>query len=90
MQSPNKILKMVPMPFDFTITKFRAICTAIAENYHNLTLAEYFHGDNPPERFVMMRHDIDRKPGIDSYMKRTIMKYSGESKINVVINNNSE
>ena len=38
----------------------------------------------------MKRHEIDRKPEIDSYMKRAIMKYSGARKINVVKNDNSE
>jgi hypothetical protein len=62
----------------------------VAQHYPTLTLAEYFRGEKLPPRFAMMRHDIDRKPGIDSYMKRAIMKYSGASKINVVKNDNLE
>ncbi len=50
------------MSLDFTISKFRILCSAIAENYPTLTLAEYFQGAALPERFAMMRHDIDRKP----------------------------
>ncbi len=48
---------------DFTLKKFRSLCSAIAGNYPTLTLAEYFSGKEPPERFAIMRHDIDRKPG---------------------------
>ncbi len=48
---------------DFTLQKFRSLCSAIAQNYLTLTLAEYFSGKEPPPRFAIMRHDIDRKPG---------------------------
>ncbi len=51
------------MPPDFTLTKFRALCAAVADNYPTLTLAEYFEGAALPSRFALMRHDIDRKPG---------------------------
>ncbi|KCZ72219.1 hypothetical protein ANME2D_01623 [Candidatus Methanoperedens nitroreducens] len=51
------------MPFDFTLTKFRALCSAIAQHYPTLTLAEYFGGLELPDRFAMMRHDIDRRAG---------------------------
>jgi hypothetical protein len=30
------------MPLDFTLTKFRSLCTAVAQHYPTLTLAEYF------------------------------------------------
>ncbi len=50
------------MPLDFTLTKFRSLCAAVAENYPTMTLAEYFKGAVLPVRFAMMRHDIDRKP----------------------------
>ena len=48
------------MPLDFTLSKFRSLCTCVAQHYPTLTLAEYFQGDLPP-RFALMRHDIDRK-----------------------------
>ncbi len=49
------------MPFDFPLTKFRAVCNAVEENY--LTLAEYFESAALPQRFAIMRHDIDRRAG---------------------------
>ena len=50
------------MPLDFTVTKFRSLCSCVAQHYPTLTLAEYFEGVALPERFAIMRHDIDRKP----------------------------
>src|SRR5659263_680383 len=50
------------MPLDFTLAKFRRLCTCVAQHYPVLTLAEYFQGKDLPMRFAMMRHDIDRKP----------------------------
>ncbi|PWB50023.1 MAG: hypothetical protein C3F06_13035 [Candidatus Methanoperedenaceae archaeon] len=50
------------MPLDFTLTKFRSLCCAVAQHYPTLTLSEYFQGKDMPTRFAMMRHDIDRKP----------------------------
>lgn len=47
---------------DFTLTKFSDLCNAVVQNYPTLTLAEYFHGEKLPDRFAMMRHDVDRKP----------------------------
>ncbi|MDJ1421800.1 MAG: hypothetical protein M5U10_07780 [Candidatus Methanoperedens sp.] len=52
--------KMLSM---FTLTKFRALCGAVAQHYPTLTLAEYFQAKALPERFAMMRHDIDRRAG---------------------------
>ncbi|MDO8726860.1 MAG: hypothetical protein Q7J35_12395 [Candidatus Methanoperedens sp.] len=49
------------MPLDFTLSKFRRLCTCVAQHYPTLTLSEYFQGDHPPQ-FAMMRHDIDRRP----------------------------
>ncbi len=50
------------MPLDFTLSKFRSLCSAVAQHYPTLTLAEYFQGKDLPSCFAMMRHDIDRKP----------------------------
>ncbi len=50
------------MNLDFTLTKFRSLCTSVAKHYPTITLAEYFRGNDLPPRFAMMRHDIDRKP----------------------------
>jgi hypothetical protein len=51
------------MHLDFTLSKFRSLCSSVAENYPTLTLAEYFQAEKLPPRFAMMHHDIDRKPG---------------------------
>jgi hypothetical protein len=50
------------MPIDFTLSKFRSLCSTVAQHYPTLTLAEYFQGNDLPPRFALMRHDIDRKP----------------------------
>ncbi len=50
------------MNLDFTLSKFRSLCTCVAQHYPTLTLSEYFEGAELPEKFSMMRHDIDRKP----------------------------
>jgi hypothetical protein len=50
------------MNLDFTLSKFRSLCTCVAQHYPTLTFSEYFHGKNLPPRFALMRHDIDRKP----------------------------
>jgi len=56
------------MPLDFTLAKFRSLCTAVAQHYPVLTLAEYFQGKDLPMRFAMMRHD--RKPGNSLFTAR--------------------
>ena len=48
---------------DFTLTKFRDLCTAVARNYPTLTLTEYFSGKELPLSFAIIRHDIDRRAG---------------------------
>ncbi len=50
------------MPLDFTLSKFRRLCSAVTQHYPTLTLAEYFEAEELPPRFAIMRHDIDRKP----------------------------
>jgi hypothetical protein len=47
---------------DFTLSKFSELCAAVTQNYCTITLEEYFSRKELPERFAMMRHDIDRKP----------------------------
>lgn len=47
---------------DFTIHKFQSLCEVVAENYKTITMAEYFCGQRP-DKFVLMRHDVDRMPG---------------------------
>ena len=47
---------------DFTIHKFRCLCEAIAGTYPTVIMAEYMDNQHP-DRFVLMRHDVDRMPG---------------------------
>ena len=48
---------------DFTLSEYRRLITALREKgYAGLTFTEYLHGIRP-ERFVMLRHDVDLKPG---------------------------
>jgi hypothetical protein len=45
---------------DFTLPKFRQLCSAMKGGYNFITMDEYVTaGDKLPERFVLMRHDID-------------------------------
>lgn len=46
---------------DFTLDKFRQLCSSMEKKYNFITMEEYVTaGDKLPERFVLMRHDIDR------------------------------
>lgn len=48
---------------DFTFTKYKELCGTIVESEcDTLTFSHYFHSKNLPERFVILRHDVDRKP----------------------------
>ena len=48
---------------DFTSAKYKELCETIVESeYTTLTFSHYFHSKNLPERFVILRHDVDRKP----------------------------
>lgn len=47
---------------DFTRDKYRELLANLqAAGYHFMTFAEYCNG-NRPERFVILRHDVDLKP----------------------------
>ena len=47
---------------DFTLEKYRALTEALkGGGYESLTFAEYMEGRRP-ERFVMLRHDVDLLP----------------------------
>lgn len=50
------------MNFDFTYKKFYELCRTVINNYPTVTIAEYISSNNLPEKFIIMRHDIDRKP----------------------------
>lgn len=47
---------------DFTIHKFRRLCEAIAGTYSTVTMTEYMDNQHP-DRFALMRHDVDRMSG---------------------------
>jgi hypothetical protein len=47
--------------FDFTSYKFLQLCEAISNNYPTVTMTEYLDNQHP-ERFILMRHDVDRIP----------------------------
>lgn len=47
---------------DFSFDKYRELCSGIAESsYETITAKDYFTGTRP-EKFIILRHDIDRKP----------------------------
>ncbi|WP_440945529.1 polysaccharide deacetylase family protein [Methanosarcina sp. T3] len=46
---------------DFTSHKFVRLCEAISINYPTVTMTEYMEKQHP-DRFVLMRHDVDRIP----------------------------
>lgn len=46
---------------DFTSYKFLQLCEAISNTYPTVTMIEYLDKQHP-ERFVLMRHDVDRIP----------------------------
>jgi hypothetical protein len=48
---------------DFTYTKYKDLCEAIDESkYTPLMFSQYFSADTLPNKFVILRHDVDRKP----------------------------
>lgn len=48
--------------FDFTLNKFRQLSNAVAKNYSTITMAEYLRSEKLPEKFALIRHDVDRMP----------------------------
>jgi hypothetical protein len=46
---------------DFTSYKFLRLCEAISGSYPTVTMAEYLDNHHP-DRFILMRHDVDRIP----------------------------
>jgi hypothetical protein len=50
------------MTRDFTLSKYRELCEAlIRSRYNTITVQEYIQGQ-AVEPFVIMRHDVDRRP----------------------------
>jgi hypothetical protein len=51
------------MEIDFTYDIYRELLVAGLDNdYVFVTIGDYLKGDGLPDRFIMMRHDVDRKP----------------------------
>ncbi|MCG2736004.1 MAG: hypothetical protein L6282_06370 [Candidatus Methanoperedenaceae archaeon] len=51
------------MNFDFTLQKYSELCEAISESdYRILTMEEYVRLSVKPEKYIIMRHDIDSEP----------------------------
>lgn len=48
--------------FDFTFNKFRQLSNAVAKNYSTISMSEYLCSDKLPEKFALIRHDVDRIP----------------------------
>lgn len=48
---------------DFTFQKYRELCEAISDSgYHILTMKEYLTSEKLPEKFIIIRHDVDSEP----------------------------
>ncbi len=49
---------------DFTLDAYRQYLQAIKASYSNIFyFAEFFSISQPPNSFIIIRHDVDRKPG---------------------------
>lgn len=48
---------------DFSIPAFWELSSSLARNYEPLTMTEYFSSKHLPEKFAIIRHDVDRMPG---------------------------
>lgn len=51
------------MVLDFTLGKYKELCDAISKSsYKQLTIKEYLSMKIKPEKFIIIRHDIDSEP----------------------------
>jgi hypothetical protein len=48
---------------DYTIKKYRKLCSAIKGNYETLTFNEYLNSLNSKNKFIILRRDVNRMPG---------------------------
>ncbi len=56
---------------DFTLEAYRQYLRAIKASYTNIVcFADFFSLPKPPDSFVIIRHDVDRKPGNARRMAR--------------------
>lgn len=50
------------MNIDFTLEKYRSLCETISKSsYTTLTFSQYFNQENLPKKYILLRHDVDRK-----------------------------
>jgi len=55
---------MLNLKLDFTLEKYRQLCTALlTSGYNACTVAQYLSSRNLAGKTVVLRHDVDRKPG---------------------------
>ncbi|GAB3036047.1 polysaccharide deacetylase family protein [Natronobiforma cellulositropha] len=65
---------------DFTFDAYERFLQAATENdFEVLTVASYLQRDEPPERFVLLRHDVDRKLDIAYSMAQLEARYDVSS-----------
>ncbi len=52
------------MSLDFTLATYRELCNAILQSgYTPMTVLAYLESAKPPDRFAIIRHDVDRAVG---------------------------
>ncbi len=52
------------MSVDFTLDKYSELCQAIMESgYEIITVRQYLEAKSSDSHFVVLRHDVDRRPG---------------------------
>jgi hypothetical protein len=47
---------------DFTIPTFWNLSNSLVRNYKPITMSEYFSSEHLPDKFTLIRHDVDRIP----------------------------
>ncbi len=47
---------------DFSIPKFWELSSSLVRNYKPFTIYEYLSSENMPNKFALIRHDVDRLP----------------------------
>ncbi len=68
------------MEFDFTFNKYDKLCDKIAKSqYKVFTVCEYFSGKNDINKYIILRHDVDRDPETAVLMAEIERKYNIKS-----------
>lgn len=68
------------MEFDFTFAKYDKLCDEIAKSqYKVFTLREYFLGKNNINKYIILRHDVDRDPETAVLMAKIERKHNIKS-----------